>query len=89
MLKKKFWANFFKRIIEVFTQIIVTKLSKIWVWDPGSGKNQFRILDSGVKKAPDPGSGSATLPKTPFLQSKQFPVRYLNNSNTFISLFII
>jgi hypothetical protein len=31
--------------------------------DPGSGKNLFRIPDSGprVKKAPDPGSGSATL----------------------------
>jgi hypothetical protein len=29
--------------------------------DPGSGKNQFRIPDPGVKKAPDPGSGSATL----------------------------
>jgi hypothetical protein len=29
--------------------------------DPGSGKNLFRILDPGVKKAPDPGSGSATL----------------------------
>ena len=24
--------------------------------DPGSGKNLFRILDPGVKKAPDPGS---------------------------------
>ncbi len=29
--------------------------------DPGSGKNLFRIPDPGVKKAPDPGSGSATL----------------------------
>ena len=29
--------------------------------DPGSGKNLFRIQDPGVKKAPDPGSGSATL----------------------------
>ncbi len=29
---------------------------------PGSGKNPFRIPDPGVKKAPDPGSGSATLP---------------------------
>jgi hypothetical protein len=37
MLKKKIWANF-QRIIELFTQKIVTKLSKIWVWDPGSGK---------------------------------------------------
>ncbi len=33
------------------------------IWDPGSGKNLFRIPDAslGVKKAPDPGSGSATL----------------------------
>jgi hypothetical protein len=46
-------------------------LSKIWVWDPGSGKNLFRIPDPGVKKAPDPGvkkapdpgSGSAKLYK--------------------------
>jgi hypothetical protein len=35
--------------------------SNIWVWDPGSGKNLFRIPDPGVKKAPDPESGSATL----------------------------
>ncbi len=32
--------------------------------DPGSGKNLFRIPDPGVKKAPDPGSGSATLAST-------------------------
>jgi hypothetical protein len=50
VLKKKIWANF-QRIIELFTQKIVIKLSKVWVWDPG------------VKKAPDPGSGSATLPE--------------------------
>ena len=55
MLKKKIWVNF-QRIIELFTQKIVTKLSKIWIWDPGS-----EIRDPGVKKAPDPGSGSATL----------------------------
>ncbi len=60
MLKKNIWANF-QRIIELFTKKIVTKLSKIWVWDPRSGKNLFRIPDPGVKKAPDPGSGSATL----------------------------
>jgi hypothetical protein len=35
MLKKKIWANF-QRIIELFTQKIVSKLSKIWAWDPGS-----------------------------------------------------
>jgi hypothetical protein len=60
MLKKKIWPDF-QRIKELFTHKIVTKLSKIWVWNPGSGKNIFRILDPGVKKAPDPGSGSATL----------------------------
>jgi hypothetical protein len=57
---KKMWANF-QRIIELFTQKIAIKLSKLWLWDPGSGKNLFLIPDSGVKKAPDPGSGSATL----------------------------
>jgi hypothetical protein len=69
-LKKKIGANL-QRIIKLFTQKIVTKLSKMWVWDPGygirdprSGKNLFRIPDPGVKKAPDPGSGSATLPIT-------------------------
>jgi hypothetical protein len=60
--KKKIWANF-QRIIELFTKKIVKKLLKIWSWDPGSGKNLFRIPDPGVKKhpIPDPGSGSATL----------------------------
>ncbi len=40
-----------------FHSKIVTKLSKIWVLDPGSeirdlgsGKNLFRIPDTGVKK---------------------------------------
>jgi hypothetical protein len=60
VLKKKIWANF-QRIIELFTKKIVKKLFKIWSWDTGSGKNPFRIPDPGVKKAPDPGSGSATL----------------------------
>jgi hypothetical protein len=50
VLKKKIWANFL-RIIELFTQKIVNKLSKIWVWDPGSRGQKgtgSRILD------PDP-----------------------------------
>jgi hypothetical protein len=60
VLKKKIWANF-QTIIELFTQKIVNKLSKIWVWDPRSGIRKKPIPDPGVKKAPDPGSGSATL----------------------------
>jgi len=65
MLKKKIWPNF-QRIIELFNQKVVTKLSKNMglgsgIRDRGSGKNLFRILDPGIKKAPDPGSGYATL----------------------------
>jgi hypothetical protein len=67
MVKKKLWVNL-QRIIELFTQKIVLKLSKIWVWDPRSGIWDPRygirkkpIPDPGVKKAPDPGSRSATL----------------------------
>ncbi len=47
MLKKKIWVNF-QRIIELFTQKIVTKLSKIWVWDSGS-----RIQGSKMHRIPD------------------------------------
>jgi hypothetical protein len=53
MLNKKIWANF----------LIVTKLSKIRVWDPGSEIRDPEktysgswIPEPGVKKAPDPGS---------------------------------
>ncbi len=47
MLKKKIWANF-QRILGLFTQNIVIKLSKIWVWNPRS-----RILKKPIS---DPGS---------------------------------
>jgi hypothetical protein len=59
VLKKKIRANI-QRIIELLAQKIVNKLSKLWVWDPGSEirKNLFRIPDPGVKKAPDPGSAT-------------------------------
>jgi hypothetical protein len=60
MLKKKIWANF-QRIVEVFTKKIFNMLSYIWVWDPGSEIRKKPIPDPGVKKAPNPGSGSATL----------------------------
>jgi len=58
--REKIWTNS-PRITIHLTQNIVTKLSKLWVWDPGSGKNLSRIPDPGVKKASDLGSGSATL----------------------------
>jgi hypothetical protein len=45
MLKEKLWATF-QRSLELFTQKIVTKLSKIWVWAKRIQK----------KPIPDPGS---------------------------------
>jgi hypothetical protein len=47
LVKKKIWANL-QRIIELSTQKIIIKLSKIWVWDPGS--------EIRKKPIPDPGS---------------------------------
>jgi hypothetical protein len=67
VLKKKIWANF-QRIIQLFTKKIVKRLFKIWSWDPGSEirdpektHSGSRIPNPGVKKTPDPGSGTATL----------------------------
>jgi hypothetical protein len=49
LVKKKFEPIYIQRIIKLFTQKIVIILSKLWAWDPG------------VRKAPYPGYGSATL----------------------------
>jgi hypothetical protein len=60
VVKKKIWANF-QRIIELFTQKIVTKLSKICIWDPGSEIRDpektysgSRIQGSKRHRIPDP-----------------------------------
>jgi hypothetical protein len=60
MLNKKIWASY-QRIIELFTQNIVTKLSKIWVWDPRSRIRKkpipdhvSRIQGSKRHRIPDP-----------------------------------
>jgi hypothetical protein len=70
LLKKKFLANF-QKTIELFTQKIVTKLSKVLfgfrIRDQGSGIRKKPITDPpdpGVKKAQDPRSRSATLTPT-------------------------
>jgi hypothetical protein len=55
MLKKKTWANF-QRIIELFTQKIVTKLSKIWISDPGSEIRKKPIPDPGSRGQKSTGS---------------------------------
>jgi hypothetical protein len=65
MVKKKIWPNF-----EDFTKKIFNMFSNIWVWDPGSEiwdpektYSESRIPGSKRHRIPDPGSGSATLPK--------------------------
>jgi hypothetical protein len=60
VLKKKIWANFQKNCQKALKNMVLGS----GIRDPGSGKNLFRIPDPGVKKAPDPGSGSSTLAKT-------------------------
>jgi hypothetical protein len=61
MLKER--ANF-QRIMELFTQKVVTKLSKygFGIRDPGSEIRKKPIpdlgSDPGAKKAPDPGSAT-------------------------------
>jgi hypothetical protein len=55
MLKKKIWADF-QRIIELFTQKLIFKLSKIWVWDPGSEIRKNPIPDPGSRGQKGTGS---------------------------------
>ncbi len=55
MLKKTIWANL-QRIIELFTQKIVSKFSKLWVWDPRSGIRKKAILDPGSRDQKGTGS---------------------------------
>jgi hypothetical protein len=54
-LKKKIWASF-QRVTGLFTQKIVTKLSKIWVWDPGSEVRKKPIPDPGSRGQKGTGS---------------------------------
>jgi hypothetical protein len=45
MLKEKIWANF-QRVRELFTSKIVTKLSKVWIWDTEKTYSGSRIKGS-------------------------------------------
>jgi hypothetical protein len=55
VFKKKIWANF-QRIIKLLTLKIVTKLSKICVWDPRSGIRKEPIPDPGSRGQKGTGS---------------------------------
>ncbi len=79
MLKKKIWVNF-QRIIELFTQKIVTKLSKIWVWDPGS---EIRYPRSEIRDPEKMYSGS----RIPTQVSKRHRIPDLDPQHWFFSIF--
>jgi hypothetical protein len=59
-LKKKFEPSH-RELNYFFPTKIVTKLSKIWIWDPRPGIWKKHIPDQGVQRAPDPGSGTLHL----------------------------
>jgi hypothetical protein len=65
LVKKKKFGPIYKELKKFLPKKLSLRSQKYgWrfrIRDPESGKNLFRIPDSGVKKAPDPGSGSATL----------------------------
>jgi hypothetical protein len=62
MLKKQIWANF-QRItgIGLFLPKKLSLSSQKYGFEIRDPEKPIRIPDPGVKKAPDPGSGSATL----------------------------
>ncbi len=80
MLKKRIWANFQMNYI-IFYSKIVTKLSRIWHWDPGSGKTYPGSRD---QKFTDPGSGSATLALAGLVAGCPINYRDFNNLMRFI-----
>jgi hypothetical protein len=84
MLKKKIWAKF-QRIIELFTQKVVSKLSKIWVWDPGSGFRNKPIPDTGSRGQKGTGSRIRIRNTDKILKFKQ-PYLWLINQVSFTPL---
>jgi hypothetical protein len=62
-----------------FSKKFVTKVLKIWHWDPGSGIRKKPIPDPGVKTALDLESGSATL-----VWKNLFCYYYFSPLNTFM-----
>ncbi len=63
---KKIFVTKTLKIVVLFTQKFLIKLSKIWVWDPRSGipdqeKKPVPYPGFRVKKAPYPGFGSGKL----------------------------
>jgi hypothetical protein len=64
MLKKKIWANFQRITVYNFLPKKLSLSSQKYgfgIRDPEKTYSGSGIPDPGIKKVPDPGSGSATL----------------------------
>ena len=59
--------------MELFTQKTDTKLLKLWVCDPPSGKKHTPDPEPRVNKAQDPRSGSATMIKSTVVVEERGP----------------
>ncbi len=88
------WKKKFGPIFQELWKFLPKKLSLssqkygFEIRDPGSGKNLFRIPDPGVKKAPDPWTGSATLVVTdppPNIEENLYDYENLNPDLSVIS----
>jgi hypothetical protein len=79
--KKKIWTNF-QRIIELFTQKFVNKLSKIWIWDPRSGIRKKSIPDPGSWG--QKGTGSRILDPDPQHCSRKYFFKLSVFQNCFV-----
>ncbi len=79
MLKKKNVGQFSKNFLpKNFNHALKNTMGLgSGIRDPGSRIRKKPIPDPGVKKAPDPGSGSATLPtgKSCCIRKVCFPLR--------------
>ncbi len=89
VLKKKILANF-QRIIELFTQKIVTKLSKIWLWDPGSEirnpektYSRFRIQGSKRHRIPDLDPQHCTYSPTKIMRNL-YVLKFASDEDSFL-----
>ncbi len=83
MLKKKILANF-QIIIKLFTQKIVTKLSKIWVWDPVSKIRDPEKTYSGPgsRSRGQKGTGSRIRIRNTCLTDQELATRSLPSNFT-------
>jgi hypothetical protein len=83
-VQKDFWSNWEPIDKKLNIQKNVINLSEILDGDPESGKKPISDPDPGIDKAPDPGSGSATLLFSKSLESERnrIQIKYSGRNGT-------